>query len=45
LASIVRLGGSSRQAHAAVFAVTLVTALLGALVARRLAAATPAVTS
>ena len=46
LASIVRLGGSSRQAHAAVFAVTLATALLGALVARRLARAeTPAVTT
>jgi MFS family permease len=46
LASIVRLGGSSRQAHAAVFAVTLGTALLGMLVARCLAGAeTPAARS
>ena len=41
LASIVHLGGSPRQAHSAVFTVTFGTALVGVLVARRLAGVPP----
>jgi MFS family permease len=41
MASLARLGGSPRQAHGAVFAVTLVAALLGAVASRRLANRSP----
>jgi hypothetical protein len=37
MASLLRAGGTPRQAHGAIFAVTLATALFGALVAGRLA--------
>jgi MFS family permease len=37
MASLARIGGAPSEAHGAVFAVTLATALLGAVVSRRLA--------
>jgi len=42
MASLLRAGGTPRQAHGAVFAVTLATALFGALVAGRLASSNQA---